>query len=102
MHLVMHAADTATVINAGWGKRHPLCANGKKWWVDWHHAHGDLPCVPESLVLLYAPLNAEHKKIVMQSVRAAAACCAGFELVESDSNYDSEASSSGSTCNLLN
>lgn len=77
MHLVMHPADTATVINAGWGERHPLCANNKKWWVDWHHAHGDRPCAPGSLVLVWAPVNAEHKVVVMKCVRAA-----GVEMVE--------------------
>lgn len=92
MHLVMHSADTPQSDRSRLGERHPLCANAKKWWVDWHHVHKDRPCVPESLVLVYGPLNAEHKNVVMECIRVAAANCAGVEMAASDSAYCSGSS----------
>jgi hypothetical protein len=94
MHLALHPADTAAIINNGWGERHPLCRNGKKWWVDWHHAHGDRPPVPESLVLVYAPVDAEGEDVMMECVKAAAAYCAGVRMEDETEGSGSESSGS--------
>ena len=103
MHLVMHANDTRNIIEGGWGERHPLCHNAKKWWMKWHHAHNDSPCLPGSLVLIYASLTPEHKEVVMTCVKAAAAAayCAGIKMDSSDSGYGSGFSNgSGSSASL--
>lgn len=56
LHVVLHPEDVRRVIEAGWGERHPLCANDKRWFRLLFHGFMErrLP-VPEGRVLVYAP-----------------------------------------------
>ena len=56
MHLTLHPQDAATVIECGWGERHPLAG---RWLL-------------EGFVMVYAPVSEEELRCVMEIVRAAA------------------------------
>lgn len=59
LHMVLNPEDVRTVIEAGWGERHPL-SRESWWWVDyftkktWGQTR---PRVPENLCFIYAPRN---------------------------------------------
>lgn len=71
LHMIMHPEDVKTVIEKGWGQRHPLAT--KTWyWVFWHHhiLRIRLP-VPYNLILIYAPRNQADFDMIEQFMDAA-------------------------------
>ncbi|KAK4461328.1 hypothetical protein QBC42DRAFT_178741, partial [Cladorrhinum samala] len=72
LHLQLHPEDVKTVIEAGWGERHPLCANNR--WLFRFLYHGlrerRLP-VPEGWTLVYAPRNNGELDAIRPIVTAA-------------------------------
>lgn len=64
MHLHLHPADVKTVLEAGWGERHPL-ARTNWWW--------NLICpIPAGFTLVYSPRNSKEL-VVMENLVGAAA-----------------------------
>ena len=71
MHVILHPADVAKVIECGWGERHPLArADGP--WNFWFLLTEQRPPVPEQLCFVYAPRTYEEVEIVMRIVEAGA------------------------------
>ncbi|KAK3296429.1 uncharacterized protein B0H64DRAFT_432971, partial [Chaetomium fimeti] len=72
VHVVLHPEDIAVVIEAGWGERHPLCANDKRWFRLLFHGFMEqrLP-VPEGLVLVYAPRDEGELQVLDAILEAA-------------------------------
>jgi hypothetical protein len=64
LHLTLHPEDAATVINRGWGERHPLAGR----------------TVPRGFMMVYAPRGEEELEIVMNIIRAAAWWVGSVEL----------------------
>lgn len=60
MHLTLHPADVRTVLEAGWGERHPLARGG------WFERF-----VPEGFVIVYAPRDERELEMAMNIVGAA-------------------------------
>ena len=61
MHLTLHPADVKTVLEAGWGERHPIARGG------WFERF-----VPSGFLMVYAPRDAGEVEILLKIVRAAA------------------------------
>lgn len=57
MHMIFSPSDCKTVIEKGWGERHPLT--------------GVYPGLPLTYLMIYAPRNADEVKVVQQFLRAA-------------------------------
>ena len=57
MHMIFSAADAASVLDAGWGERHPLA--------------GVLPELPSTYVYVYPPRDGAELAIVAQLLNAA-------------------------------
>ncbi|KAH6627478.1 hypothetical protein F5144DRAFT_548923 [Chaetomium tenue] len=72
LHAVLHPEDVRTVIDAGWGERHPLCANDKRWFRLLFHGFMEqrLP-VPGGLVLVYAPRDEGELQVLHAILEAA-------------------------------
>lgn len=102
LHLTLHPADAKTMLEAGWGERHPLAKGG------WFERF-----VPGGFVMIYAPRDNQELEVVMEIVRAAAWWVGGEEVKSfvderRDSGYESEdcgrakecspASSEGKNC----
>lgn len=66
LHLTLHPADVKTVLERGWGERHPLSRGG------WFERF-----VPAGFVMVYAPRDPREVEIVAEVVRAAVwfVCC---------------------------
>ena len=60
MHLTLHPADAALVIERGWGERHPLSDGG---------LFGEV-WVPRGFVMVYAPRWEGEVGVLMEIVRA--------------------------------
>jgi hypothetical protein len=72
VHVVLHPEDVGIVITAGWGERHPLCANDKRRFTFLFHGIWERPLpVPEGLVLLYAPRTNYDLRVLKTIVTAA-------------------------------
>ncbi|KAL9619799.1 MAG: hypothetical protein Q9160_005635 [Pyrenula sp. 1 TL-2023] len=81
MHLILHPSDAATVINMGWGERHPL-ARADWWWRFYFQGlRGKRPPVPEYMVLVYAPRDAREVEVSKKMVGAAVSWAVGGENV---------------------
>ena len=63
LHLTLHPADVKTVIEAGWGERHPLARSN--WWWPWgtHMSSG--------YVIVYAPRDDKELGVAEEIVKAA-------------------------------
>lgn len=70
MHLTLHPADVKTVLDKGWGERHPL-ARGRTWW--WHS-----PC-PCGFMIIYGPRDRAELQQVKSIIRAAAWWVSGVD-----------------------
>ncbi|KAK4151559.1 hypothetical protein C8A00DRAFT_17047, partial [Chaetomidium leptoderma] len=72
IHVVLHPEDVGTIIRGGWGERHPLCANDKRWFRFLFHGilEQRLP-VPEGLAMIYAPRNAHELQVLDIILKAA-------------------------------
>jgi hypothetical protein len=71
MHLNMHPADVKTVVEAGWGERHPLAR--ENWW--WN-----LICpVPAGLTLVYSPRDEKELEVMKDVIKAAAWWMSGVD-----------------------
>ncbi|KAH9825984.1 hypothetical protein Tdes44962_MAKER10116 [Teratosphaeria destructans] len=71
LHVMLHSADIAKVIEAGYGERHRL-ARANPAWTFWFFTTEARPPVPENLVFVYAPRTFEEVNTVMEIVRAGA------------------------------
>ena len=71
MHLNMHPADIKTVVEAGWGERHPLAR--ENWW--WN-----LICpVPAGHTLVYSPRDEKELEVMKDVIKAAAWWMSGVD-----------------------
>ncbi|KAI6888087.1 hypothetical protein KC360_g3719 [Hortaea werneckii] len=61
LHLTLHPADARTVLEAGWGERHPIARGG------WFERF-----VPGGFIMCYAPRDEREVETVLRIVRAAA------------------------------
>jgi len=59
LHMTLHPEDAKTVIEAGWGERHPLARGG---WCS--------RFVPKNFVMIYAPRTTEEVAVVMEIIKA--------------------------------
>jgi hypothetical protein len=65
VHVVLHSEDVGTVITAGWGELHPLCANDKRRFRFLFHGIWERPLpVPEGLVLVYGPRTNDELRVM--------------------------------------
>lgn len=71
LHVVLHPDDIRTVIDAGWGERHPL-ARANSLWTAWFFCTESRPPVPETLAFVYAPRTYSEVLTVMNIVQAGA------------------------------
>lgn len=72
-HVVLHPADAAELIRAGWGERHPLACCAEHWlWRFYHHSwRGVRLPLPNNFVLVYAPRNQAEMAVFERIVNAA-------------------------------
>lgn len=78
LHMVLHPEDCATVIEKGWGERHPL-ARGSWYWRAYHATIRRIRTdqrptrapVPEYLCFIYAPRDEDEEKIIKELLYAA-------------------------------
>ncbi|WP_052407664.1 luciferase domain-containing protein [Allokutzneria albata] len=63
MHMIFSPTDAITVLEAGWGERHPLA--------------GNYPNMPVPYVFVYSPRTVEQADVVRQLLEAAAAYATG-------------------------
>ena len=70
MHLTLHPEDVKTVLEKGWGERHPL-ARGRSWW--WYSP------VPRGFMIIYGPRNRAELQQVKSIIRAAAWWVSGVD-----------------------
>ncbi|PGH07965.1 hypothetical protein GX51_01405 [Blastomyces parvus] len=75
MHLTLHPADVKTIIEKGWGERHPLAR--ESWW--WRFRF-----VPPTFVLIYSPRTMEELRCVTQIIYAASWWISGIDLRKFD------------------
>lgn len=69
LHLTLHPADAATVLNRKWGELHPLARGG--WLTRF---------VPQRFLMVYAPRDAEELDVVLEIIRAAVSWVGGIEV----------------------
>ncbi|KAK3080278.1 hypothetical protein LTS18_002661 [Coniosporium uncinatum] len=60
LHLVLHPADAAVVLQTGWGERHPLAKGG---WLS--------RFVPAGFIMVYAPRDMKEVEVVSKIIAAA-------------------------------
>lgn len=72
-HVVLHPADAAELIRAGWGERHPLACCAEHWlWREYHHNwRGVRLPLPNNFVLVYAPRDEAEMAVFERIVDAA-------------------------------
>lgn len=72
-HVILHPADAAEVVRAGWGERHPLACCAEHWlWRFYHHTlRGVGVPLPPNLVLVYAPRGAHEMAMFKRILDAA-------------------------------
>lgn len=70
MSTTLHPADVRTVIEKGWGQRHPLSSRRASWFLRLLGQAQATP-TPSSRVVLYAPRNQEDLEAVEQIINAA-------------------------------
>ncbi|POS73233.1 hypothetical protein DHEL01_v208378 [Diaporthe helianthi] len=73
VHVILHPADAAEVVRAGWGERHPLacCAEYWLWRSYYHNWRGARIPLPTNFVLVYAPRDAAEMAVFERIVDAA-------------------------------
>jgi len=72
MHLNLHPADVKTVIENGWGERHPLARNNYWWW--WWFSP-----VPSGFTMVYAPRDEQELQVGGEIVKAAVWWVSGID-----------------------
>ncbi|KEF56018.1 uncharacterized protein A1O9_07598 [Exophiala aquamarina CBS 119918] len=70
MSTKLHPSDVRTVIEKGWGQRHPLSSRRAAWFLCLAGQHQVIP-TPESRVVLYAPRSQEDLEQIEQIIKAA-------------------------------
>ncbi|MCP3802255.1 DUF5519 family protein [Allokutzneria sp. A3M-2-11 16] len=63
MHMILSPTDAITVLEAGWGERHPLA--------------GDYPNMPLAYIFVYSPRTVEEADVIRQILEAASAYATG-------------------------
>lgn len=76
LHVILHPHDVRTFIEQGWGQRHPLASTSAHWMFYWDNIQSlwnpdSRPPIPETLVFLYAPRDADEIDTVIKIVDAA-------------------------------
>jgi hypothetical protein len=61
LHMTLHPADAKTVLETGWGERHPLAKGG--WWTRF---------VPCGFIMVYAPRDKAELAVVVEIIKTAA------------------------------
>lgn len=74
LHLSLHPADVAVILERGWGQRHPLALEGGWCW-------GLVRSVPADFVMVYAPRDEAEMEVVLEIVRAAIVWVSGRALI---------------------
>ncbi len=87
LHMTLHPADAALILERGWGERHPLAKGG--WLTRF---------VPPTFLMVYAPRDELELKIVLEIIRAAAWWVSGQILWE---QQDGKESGMGVMCRTL-
>ncbi|EEH17861.1 hypothetical protein PABG_00424 [Paracoccidioides brasiliensis Pb03] len=77
MHLTLHPADVKTIIEKGWGERHPLARESWWWWFRF---------VPPTFVMIYSPRTMEEVRSVTHIIYAASWWISGIDLRKSTSD----------------
>ncbi|KAK4541231.1 hypothetical protein LTR36_008147 [Oleoguttula mirabilis] len=80
LHVMLHSDDIKTVIDAGWGERHPL-ARADSPWTAWFFITESRPPVPENLAFVYAPRTYAEVLTVMAVVQAGARFVADARMI---------------------
>ena len=70
MSAILHPSDVKTVIEKGWGQRHPLSTRRASWFLHFFGQSQPSP-VAGSQVVLYAPRSQEDLEVVEKIVKAA-------------------------------
>ncbi|PMD34385.1 hypothetical protein L207DRAFT_605012 [Hyaloscypha variabilis F] len=86
LHMVLHPEDVGTIIEKGWGERHPLARGSWYWriihWL-WRRKRTDArpsrPPVPEYLCFIYAPRNDAEKAVIETLLNAAIWFATGYD-----------------------
>ncbi|KAF2866742.1 hypothetical protein BDV95DRAFT_504317 [Massariosphaeria phaeospora] len=73
LHMSLHPADAALVIENGWGERHPLARGG------WFRRF-----VPKEFMLVYAPRSEAEVDVVMSMVAASVWWVSGMDVLVAD------------------
>ena len=63
MHMILSPSDARTVINTGWGERHPLA--------------GVYAGLPETYLIIYAPRTIEENAVIARILESAVAYATG-------------------------
>ncbi|KAF8539127.1 hypothetical protein BDD12DRAFT_738370 [Trichophaea hybrida] len=74
LHMTLHPEDIKTVLEAGWGERHPLSRGG---WCS--------RFVPQQFVMIYAPRSKEEVETVMEIIKASVGWISGETFVPNPS-----------------
>lgn len=79
LHLTLHPADAAIVLQSGWGQRHPLARGG---WLS--------RFVPEGFIMVYAPRDEKEVEVVIEIVRAACWFVSGVDAVKRETRLQDD------------
>jgi hypothetical protein len=78
LHLTLHPADIKSMLEGGWGERHPLARGG------WFERF-----VPEGFVMIYAPRNDDELAVVLKIIHAATWFVEGGGMVKASDDRSS-------------
>jgi hypothetical protein len=70
LHVILCDRDIKTVVEAGYGERHPIARGDHPLWALWFFVTETRPPVPENLVLVYAPRDIDEANLTMSIVNA--------------------------------
>jgi len=81
MHMTLHPADVKTVLEMGWGERHPLA---RDWLGGWWSKSTP---VPGCYVMVYAPRDESELKVIEDIIAAAAWWVGGTDARVSEQSW---------------
>lgn len=77
LHVVLHPEDVKTVIDSGWGERHPIARNSWYWqsyfnyWSEQTATRPRRPPVPKTHSFIYAPRTEAEMDVITEIIKAA-------------------------------
>ncbi|OAP60981.1 hypothetical protein AYL99_05985 [Fonsecaea erecta] len=86
IHSALHPSDVKTVIEKGWGQRHPLSGRVGSRFMRLFNANQPSP-VEGSQVLLYAPRDQEDLEVIKEIINAAVWWVGGIDNRVDDENF---------------